>query len=170
MIPSRSSYLVVTPQSPDEQGATGDADHVVVWLRGEHDIATAAQLSQTLVQAIDTEEPAVVIDLSEVTFFSAATVGAIVAARQALRLQSRSLVVRAPSMSAERILVLCHLSHLLRSPKVAAATRRRDAAEALHSWVPVRTSKAQERALDPNAAGEVIWESISSDAPGPRTS
>ncbi|MHB8244148.1 MAG: STAS domain-containing protein [Acidimicrobiales bacterium] len=167
MVQNGSSYLVVSSRSADERTA-GDADHVVVWLRGEHDIATAAQVSETLARATKAGGPAVVVDLSGVTFLSAATIGAIVASREALRIEGRSLVVRAPSPSAERILMLCRLSHLLRSPHVPEATRTRDAAEALHSWVPVHTSPPPEGALDPSASGEVIRRTVSSDSVGPR--
>jgi anti-sigma B factor antagonist len=90
-----------------------DADRTVVWLRGEHDVSTVAALSQTMARAIALDDGDLVIDLSDVQFMDAATVGVIIRARDFLRLQSRSLVLRFPSSCAARILDLCDLGDLL---------------------------------------------------------
>ena len=89
-----------------------DADRTVVWLRGEHDICTVAALSQILARAIALDDGDLVVDLSGVRFMDAATVGVILRARDFLRLQSRSLVLRSPSTSATRILDMCALADL----------------------------------------------------------
>jgi anti-anti-sigma factor len=47
----------------------------VVWLRGEHDLATKEELTRSLMRAVALDEPSVIIDLSEVQFISAATIG-----------------------------------------------------------------------------------------------
>jgi len=82
-------------------------DGTVVWLRGEHDIATMAELSDTLTRAMAQDDGDVVVDLSGVDFMGAATVGVILRTRACLRLRSRSLTLRAPSMRAQRVLDLC---------------------------------------------------------------
>ena len=99
-----------------------DADRTVVWLRGEHDISTVAALSHTMARAIALDEGDLVVDLSDVQFMDAATVGVIIRARDFLRLQSRSLALRSPSICAARILALCDLGDLL-EPRPELATR-----------------------------------------------
>jgi anti-sigma B factor antagonist len=90
-----------------------DADRTVVWLRGEHDVSTVAALSQTMARAIALDDGDLVVDLSGVQFMDAATVGVIIRARDFLALQSRSLVLNAPSACAARVLDLCALAGLL---------------------------------------------------------
>jgi anti-anti-sigma factor len=84
----------------------------VVWLWGEQDLATLAALSDTLARAVTSDDADVVVDLSDVLFMDAATLGTIVAARNQLRSQSRNLTLRAPSSSADRVLRLCGLTDL----------------------------------------------------------
>jgi anti-anti-sigma factor len=89
--------------------ATADCAHSVVWLRGQHDIATVSVVSETLSRAIALDDGPVVVDLSGVQFMGAATVGVLLRAREYLRRQSRALVLRSPSASAQRVLELCRL-------------------------------------------------------------
>jgi anti-anti-sigma factor len=86
----------------------------VVSLRGEHDVSTAAPLWHIMALAIRTADSDLLVDLSEVEFMAAATVGVIVEAAELLRQRSRSLLVRAPSRRALRVLDLCGLTHLCR--------------------------------------------------------
>ena len=90
----------------------GTATFTIVWLRGEQDLATLATLSTILARAIAQDDADVVVDLRDVQFMDASTVGAIVAARAQLRSQSRGLMLRAPSASASRVLSLCGLADL----------------------------------------------------------
>lgn len=85
----------------------------VFCLDGEHDIATLPLLTDTLARAIAADDSNVVIDLSGVTFMSAATIDEIVRSRDLLRLQSRSLTLRSPSRFARHVLELCGLTDLL---------------------------------------------------------
>lgn len=85
----------------------------VLWLQGDHDIATSAALSAAIAEAIALDGPAVVIDMSGVLFISAATVGVIVQANVNLRARSRSLTLRAPSSCVRHIFDVCGLSGLL---------------------------------------------------------
>ena len=86
-----------------------DANRTVIWLRGEHDLTTVDVLAETMARAIALDNADLVIDLSQLDFISAATVSAIVRARELLCQQSRSLALRAPSPFTRRILDLCGL-------------------------------------------------------------
>ena len=50
----------------------------VVWLRGEHDRCTAEGLAVMLADAIAADDSDLVVDLCDVTFMGAATVGVLV--------------------------------------------------------------------------------------------
>lgn len=88
----------------------------VVWLRGDHDVATRDTLAATLAEAIWLDEAAVVIDLSEVNFISLPTIGVIVDASKLLARRGRSLVLRAPPPFVRRVFDACGQSGLLRDP------------------------------------------------------
>ena len=124
------------------------ADRTVVWLQGEHDLSTAAALADTLARAIALDDADLVIDLSEVQFMSAATVGIIVRADALLRAQSRSLALRAPSTCARRVLELCGVAGELDLDLEDTAPET-TTASALGSWVAVPVA---ERADVPAAA------------------
>jgi anti-anti-sigma factor len=121
--------------SPRGLGAR-DVELSVVWLRGEHDIATESKLARTLAWAVALDDADVVVDLSGVRFMAAATVGAIIDARNALLLRSRSLTLRSPSTRARRVIERCGLAGLVDPPTVAT-TLERGAPSALGSWVAV---------------------------------
>lgn len=89
-----------------------EAGPVVVWLRGEHDISTDGALCQALARAIDARHSGVVLDLGDVKLMSASTLGMIVAARELLGRQSRSLTVRSPSAFVRHIIGVCGLNYL----------------------------------------------------------
>jgi anti-anti-sigma factor len=86
-----------------------DADRTLVSLRGEHDASTVAALSEILALAISLDAADLVVDLSEVEFMGAATVGVIIGTREFLRLRSRTLELRSPSTCARRVLDACDL-------------------------------------------------------------
>ncbi len=65
-----------------------DADHSVVWLRGAHDASTVVALCMTIARAIAVDDTELVVDLSEVTFMDAATVGVMIRAEAFLRARS----------------------------------------------------------------------------------
>jgi anti-anti-sigma factor len=87
----------------------------IIWLRGEHDIATDPDLSRTLDRAISLNNAPIVIDLSKVELMSASTLGVIVVAWNTLRQQSRSLTMRSPSPHVRRVISICGLHNLLSS-------------------------------------------------------
>lgn len=112
----------------------GDPVATVIWVRGEHDIATRAGLSEAIMAAAALDDADVLVDLSAVTFMDASTVGAIVGGRNLLRSSSRSLAVRAPSVRARRVLDLCGLAHLVQPH---ASVHPVGATAALGTWVDV---------------------------------
>lgn len=120
-----------------------DPVRTVVWLRGEHDLSTVDALSETLVGAIVLDDADVVVDLSEVQFMGATTVGVLIRARELLRTRSRSLLVRSPSRCARRVLELCGDTNLLDRADAAPLT---GAADALGTWVPVSAADRADRA------------------------
>jgi len=126
-------------------------DRTVVWLRGEHDVSTVAALSEVMARAIALDDADVVVDLSEVQFMGAATVGVIIRARQFLRLRSRSLVLRSPSECARRILDVCGHSDLLLDPRITDATPLTGPAGALGTWVVVPATDRIDRRVDASA-------------------
>ena len=79
----------------------------IITLAGEHDLSTIDEDNAALTAAIASGDGDVVLDVSGVTFMSAATVGLIICARQVLECQSRSLTLQSPSKPAKRVLDLC---------------------------------------------------------------
>jgi anti-anti-sigma factor len=125
-------------------------DGSVVWLRGEHDVSTVAALSEILARAIALDDGDVVVDLSEVQFMGAATVGVIIRAREFLRLRSRLLVLRSPSECVRRILDVCGHADLL-DPRIADAMPVTGPAGALGTWVVVPATDRIDRRADASA-------------------
>jgi anti-anti-sigma factor len=109
--------------------AEREADHNVVWLRGEYDISTVTTLTQTITETIVLDEASLVVDLSDVQFMDAATIGVIIGARNDLLLQTRSLAIRSPSRQARRVLDLCCLTEFFVDPSVLAPTIDLDCGE-----------------------------------------
>jgi anti-anti-sigma factor len=142
----------VTVARPHVTGFAGrNPDRTVVWLRGEHDVSTVAALSEVMARAIALDDADVVVDLSEVQFMGAATVGVIIRAREFLRLRSRFLVLRSPSECARRILDVCGHSDLLLDPRITDATPLTGPAGALGTWVVVPASDRIDRRVDASA-------------------
>jgi anti-sigma B factor antagonist len=109
------------PISVSRRGsAAGDPERTVVWVRGEHDIATKDSLVVAIAYAGQLEHADVFVDLSGLTFMDASTIGAIVGSAKRLQSQSQSLAVRAPSPRASRVLDLCGFTHLVHHGVVPA--------------------------------------------------
>jgi anti-sigma B factor antagonist len=107
--PWASTTHVVGPEpSVSQEGA-----HLVVWLRGEHDMSTAVALAQTLAEAAAAGDGDLAVDLSQVEFMDATIVTTLIHSRDVLRTSSRHLTLRAPSPPALRILNLCGLLSLI---------------------------------------------------------
>jgi anti-anti-sigma factor len=146
----------VTVSRPHVTAFAGrNPDHTVVWLRGEHDVSTVAALSEIMARAIALDDADVVVDLSDVQFMGAATVGVIIRAREFLRLRSRSLVLRSPSECARRILDVCGHADLL-DPRPVDATPPTGTADALGTWVVVPASDRIDSAPKPSSAPDPV--------------
>ncbi|MGP8204539.1 MAG: STAS domain-containing protein [Acidimicrobiales bacterium] len=107
-----SSFFTVSDRLPRGWGGPESAP-IVVWLWGEQDLSTDDALRATLASAIALDSAGLVLDLSEVEFMAASTVGVIVRARELLRQRSASLAVRAPSAPARRSIDACGPTDLL---------------------------------------------------------
>ncbi|MGI8792256.1 MAG: STAS domain-containing protein [Acidimicrobiales bacterium] len=125
-----------------------EADVTVVWLTGEHDVSTVAELCERMASAERLDGADVVVDLSAVEFLGAATLAIIVGTRTRLGRQSRSLTLRSPSRCARRVLDVCGLTYVTTTREVGV-THARGSAAALGTWVAV---PAEERANQPAIA------------------
>lgn len=139
--------------------AEWDVNDAVVWLRGEHDLSTIPALSKTLSRAIAYDDGDLTLDLSEVLFIDAATVGTIVRTREFVRMRSRSLTLRSASRCARRLLDLCRLIDLI-EPGPIEGTGIEGSAAALATWVVVPATVPSESAdvfsLKPASAPETV--------------
>ena len=137
---------------------------VVVHLSGEHDIATDSAVRLTLARAIALGNATVVVDLSEVAFMGASTVGVMLAARESLRLQSRSLMVQAPSAIAQRVIALFSLADFV----VPSATGPAGlGGQALSSWVgvPAAERTGADADVSPTVRPEVAEKAVARGGP-----
>lgn len=132
MTRSESAPIVISLRSSTSQD--GDTEHTVVWVRGEHDLASRVALVVAIARAAKRDDADLLVDLSEVTFMDASTIGALVGSRNRLSIRSRSLQLRAPSPLARRVLEQCGLTDLIH-PEAAEATHPTGAAAALSTWV-----------------------------------
>ena len=145
--------LTGLPPSPaDPRGsvvvAGRDGDRTVVWLRGDHDMATTAELSGALARAMAIDEMDLVVDLTYVQFMDASTVAVFVRAREFLLLRSRALTLRAPLKAARRVLDACGLAEL-----IDPDPPRSEAAGALGSWVAVPAIDRADNRADESGEG-----------------
>jgi anti-sigma B factor antagonist len=101
---------------------------VLVQLLGELDVATVPAVSDHLVRAMNLSFR-VVVDLREVTFIDAATIGALAQARQRVVVEGGDLVLVGATPSIGRVLRLAHVTDVLpqfpdlRSALVGAVAR-----------------------------------------------
>ena len=151
MGPTGSSSFIV----PDRHLLSGERPELcptVVWLRGEHDIATDGALCLTLARAIAHNDADLVLDLSEVELMCASTIGVIVAAREFLRQRLRTLTVRCPSLFVRRTIGICGLDDFI-VPRPAEAEAL--PVNALGSWVAVPATEQPGRRTDVPAPSRV---------------
>lgn len=86
-----------------------DGEQAVIWLDGEEDVATVGILSDRLSRAVSADDRDLIVDLSGVTFLSAATIDELIRVRDILVRQNRNFSLRSPSPFARRLLDLCGL-------------------------------------------------------------
>jgi anti-anti-sigma factor len=131
MVPVGSSNFTVSNRVRAPGTGAGE-DPTVVWLTGEHDISTDGALSRALARAIAQGASALVIDMSEIQFMGASTLGTIVRAREFLQRRSGSLTVRSAPPFFRRLIDICGLDDLLGPEEGSNLT-----ATTLGSWVAV---------------------------------
>jgi anti-anti-sigma factor len=128
-----SSWFTVSDR-PTLSREGPEAGPIVVWLWGEHDLSTDDTLCATLARAIAVDSPGLVLDLSEVEFMAASTLGVIARAQELLRQRSRSLMVRRSSRVVRRVIDVCGMTDLLEpNPQRSGEKPMR----ALGTWVAV---------------------------------
>lgn len=111
-------------------------DRTVVRLRGEHDISTVVALSVELARAIALDDADIVVDLRDVQFMDASTVGVIIGAREFLHHRGRSLTIRSLSSFARRLIDVCRLDELV-DPDVDDSPMPAWDGAALATWIAV---------------------------------
>jgi anti-anti-sigma factor len=118
-----SSKLIAARHRDDAPLLSREGDRTVVWLDGDHDVATVLVLADTLARAVAIDEGGVVVDLDGVTFIGSATIEMLIRCRDILSRQSRSLTLRSPSRCALRMLEVCQLTSML-EPEVNRERQR----------------------------------------------
>jgi anti-anti-sigma factor len=124
-------------QGPAVPRVSGEGDRTVVWLSGEHDIATLTVLAKGLASAIALDDADLVVDLTELQFIDAAIIGLLIRTRNFLRPRSRNLTLRNPPRFTRRILDICGLAGLIDAAPTDAGRGVGSPAVALSSWVPM---------------------------------
>ena len=121
----------------------------IVSLWGEHDVCcTAATVVAALSRAVDAGGD-VVVDLGEVSFLDASTLGLIACTEDLLRRQARSLSVRSPSRFASRLLGVCGMAWLIEAPSWVGGPLSASAAESSPSLQASETRSLDEREHGP---------------------
>ena len=117
---------------PTESGI--ERRRTVLYLRGDHDLSTVPSLTEELTPVVAAGDTDVVLDMSQLGFLDASTVGVIVHVAASLHSQSRTLALRGPSAFVQRVLDLCDVADLVESAQTPVPP---DPAAALGSWVDV---------------------------------
>ena len=120
MAPSEASSEVGLRQRCTSAVRRTESRTVLCPSRREQDLSTVDALSQTLARAFALDDADVVLDLSGVQFMGATTIDVIVRAKYALDLRSRTLTLRSPSESAQRVVDLCGLAELVEASSTDA--------------------------------------------------
>lgn len=129
----------------------GDPGSTIVWVGGDQDAATKVPLAVAIARAALDDVP-VLVDLSEVTFMDASTVGAILGGRNRLVARGQSVELRSPSAPALRVLELGGLTELIHGHAAHLA----EASAALRTWVDVPPIDPRER-TDHEAATRRVY-------------
>ena len=109
----------------NEPAIREDGAHVVVTLRGELDIANAADLGAVLSEAV-ARNPHVIADLSDLSFIDCASLGVLVRARTRAREAGGDLVLAGARRKVQRVLGLpCVAGVFLVCASVDEAARER---------------------------------------------
>jgi anti-anti-sigma factor len=88
------------------------AGETVLWLTGDHDVATVGPLRLVLVDLIALDDCDIVVDLGETTFLGSVMIGELQRARTHLADRGRWLTVRDPSSFVRRMFEICDVRDL----------------------------------------------------------
>ncbi len=102
-----SAPAIDVPLEASESVALGGSGTAVFFMVGEHDTSTIPTLTCQLARLIGEDDSNLVIDLSGVTFMDVSVVNLLVRTGLYLRGEARQLLLRAPSLRAQRVLDLC---------------------------------------------------------------
>lgn len=117
--------------------AGSDGPGTVVWLSGEHDLASKDAVAVALAKAVALDDDAdVVIDLTDASFIDASILGAMVRCHHVLAGRARRLRVRGAEGLPRRVIEICEVAELIEKTPVASNDQER-APTALESWVEV---------------------------------
>lgn len=97
----------------------------ILALRGEFDTANARSLRSLIDTAIADGGGDLVLELGQVEFMDASTIGVLIDADAALRRHARALRLRSPSGIGRRLLEVCLLDHLIDTTSDPIARRCR---------------------------------------------
>jgi anti-sigma B factor antagonist len=139
-------------RGPAVPRVSGEDGRTVVWLSGEYDVATLTVVATALARAIAVDDADLVVDLTELEFIDAATIGLLIRTRNFLGPRSRTLTVRNPPRFARRILDICGLAGLIDAAPADAGQGMGSPVAALSSWVPVPATDRAERGARRSAA------------------
>ncbi len=95
----------------------------IVPLSGEHDLSTRRALAELLARAISDTDGGIAVDLRLVSFMDASTLGLLAGAGGFLGAHDRTLVLRAPSPIARRVIEVGGLGPFLET-QPAVVTRK----------------------------------------------
>ena len=101
-----------------------DGAATIVWLGGEHDAATVHELRGALGRAVAADHNDLVVDVADVTFMNAATLGALIGARNTLRKQDRFITVRGSTRCVDRLFELCDVASFFDARPSTTGQRR----------------------------------------------
>ena len=91
-----------------------DAGRHTIGLRGEMDIANAADVERELLRVEATDAPAIVLDLAELTFLDSTGIRLLLMADGRSRTNGERLVLRPPPQGVLRVLHLAGVADRLR--------------------------------------------------------
>jgi anti-sigma B factor antagonist len=95
------------PRAQLEITVTPGPTTLVLWPRGEIDMASAPMLAECLGTAAQECDQAVVVDLTEVTFLDSTGLKALLEGRKALADRGLSMTLRNPTDPVRRVLSIC---------------------------------------------------------------
>ena len=99
--------------SPVSMVSRTESSTIEIRLHGELDASSTTALRDALLEAVSAGDANLVVDLADVSFVSASTLGVLVETREALRARNHTMTLRAAPRCVRRILLLTGLEHLL---------------------------------------------------------